>query len=125
MEEISSIFSIGINYIRYIRIADIVDILLVAYLIYKAIWFVRKTNSHNLARGILLLLFVLLASYILRRNCDLSRWLFFSSRNCGASWNVSAEVFLITGRYRVLYWKQRSRRQFSPAKTCLNPRQVL
>ena len=68
MEEISSIFSTGINYIRYIRIADIVDILLVAYLIYKAIWFVRKTNSHNLARGILLLLFVLLASYILRLN---------------------------------------------------------
>ena len=64
MEEISSIFSTGINYIRYIRIADIVDILLVAYLIYKAIWFVRKTNSHNLARGILLLLFVLLASYL-------------------------------------------------------------
>ena len=56
------------------------DILLVAYLIYKAIWFVRRTNSYNLAKGILVFLIVMLIanlfrlkmiSYVLRKAAEL------------------------------------------------------
>jgi diadenylate cyclase len=45
-------------------VADILDILIVAYIIYKAIWFVRRTNSYNVAKGILVILVALLLSYV-------------------------------------------------------------
>ena len=48
-----------------IRLADIVDILLVAYLIYKLIMLIRRTNSFRLARGILFILIALGLSRIL------------------------------------------------------------
>ena len=48
------------------RLADALDILIVAYLIFRVIMFVRKTNSYNLTKGILLLLAVLGLSYILQ-----------------------------------------------------------
>ncbi len=64
MEAIASLLSTAASYVKTIGIADAVDILIVAYLIYKAIQFVRKTNSRNLARGILLLVVVLIFSYI-------------------------------------------------------------
>ena len=48
-----------------IRIADILDILLVAYLIYKLIMLIRRTNSFRLARGILLILVALGLSGVL------------------------------------------------------------
>ena len=48
-----------------INLADIVDILLVAYLIYKLIMLVRRTNSFHLARGILLIVLALWLSGIL------------------------------------------------------------
>ena len=51
--------------ISTIRIADIVDILLVAYLIYKLIMLVRRTNSFRLARGVLLILVTLWLSGVL------------------------------------------------------------
>ena len=59
MEAISSMAAKAWNYLSTMGIADIVDILSVAYLIYKAIWFVRKTNSYNLAKGLIVLLVVL------------------------------------------------------------------
>lgn len=59
MEAISSMAAKAWNYLSTMGIADIVDILIVAYLIYKAIWFVRKTNSYNLAKGLIVLLVVL------------------------------------------------------------------
>ena len=42
-----------------IRITDILDILVVAYLIYKLIMLIRRTNSFPLARGVLLILVAL------------------------------------------------------------------
>ena len=56
MESIANLIKTAISYMKTIGISDFIDILIVAYLIYKAIWFVRKTNSYNLARGIMLLI---------------------------------------------------------------------
>ena len=50
MDAISSSISRATNYMMTIGIADFIDIIFVAYLIYEAILFVRKTNSYNLAR---------------------------------------------------------------------------
>ena len=66
MDSILNLLSTGLSYIRTIGIADAVDILIVAYLIYKLIGFVRRTNSRNVARGILLLAVVLVLSYLFR-----------------------------------------------------------
>ncbi len=80
MEWIKNAFAHTGNVISTIGAADVIDILIVAYLIYKAIWFVRKTNSYNLARGILLLLAVLglaeifelnMLSFLLRKAMEL------------------------------------------------------
>lgn len=69
-----------LNILSSVGIADIVDIIVVALIIYKLIMFVRKTNSHNLARAIILLLVVMLLaelfnlnmiSYFLRRVFEL------------------------------------------------------
>lgn len=61
MEAISNAF----RRVMTIGIADVIDILIVAYLIYKAIWFVRRTNSYNLAKGLILILAVLGLSELL------------------------------------------------------------
>ena len=52
--------------ISTIRIPDIVDILLVAYLIYKLIMLIRKTNSYRVARGLLMILIALWLSGVLK-----------------------------------------------------------
>ncbi|MDD6077123.1 MAG: TIGR00159 family protein, partial [Clostridiales bacterium] len=52
--------------ISTMRIPDIVDILLVAYLIYKLIMLIRKTNSYRVARGIVLILIALWLSGVLK-----------------------------------------------------------
>ena len=62
MEAIRTGIERSLNLLVTIGVADIIDILLVAYLIYKAIWFVRRTNSYNLAKGILVFLIVMLLS---------------------------------------------------------------
>lgn len=73
-------FSRSLNFISSIGLADIIDILIVAFLIYKLIMFVRKTNSHNPARAVIVLLLALgiaqiaklnMISYFLRRVFDL------------------------------------------------------
>lgn len=64
METVSTALGSSLNYIMTIGIADVVDIVIVAYLIFKAIWFVRKTNSFNLAKGLGIILIILWASYI-------------------------------------------------------------
>lgn len=66
MEAISTVTAKAWNYLTTMRIADIVDILIVAFLIYKAIGFVRKTNSYNLAKGLILILIMLGLSDILK-----------------------------------------------------------
>lgn len=63
-----------------ISIVDILDIAVVAFLLFKAIWFIRRTNSYNLAKGLIVLLLAFLASelmhltminYILRKGVEL------------------------------------------------------
>ena len=66
MEAISTVAAKAWNYLTTMGIADIVDILIVAFLIYKAIGFVRKTNSYNLAKGLILILIMLGLSDILK-----------------------------------------------------------
>ena len=66
MSALSNSLSGAVNYLLTIRISDFIDIIIVAYLIYKAIWFLRKTNSFNLAQGLLILLVVLWLSEVFR-----------------------------------------------------------
>ena len=66
MSALSNSISGAVNYLLTIRISDFIDIIIVAYLIYKAIWFLRKTNSFNLAQGLLILLVVLWLSEVFR-----------------------------------------------------------
>ncbi|MCR5088855.1 MAG: diadenylate cyclase CdaA [Oscillospiraceae bacterium] len=63
MESIMDLLGTTASYVKTIGLADIVDILIVAYLIYKAIFFIRKTNSYNIARSILLLAVAYVLSY--------------------------------------------------------------
>ena len=65
MDAIANLLGTAISYIKTIGITDAIDILIVAYLIYEVIDFVRRTNSRNVARGILLLVGVFLLSYVL------------------------------------------------------------
>ena len=76
MEAISK----AVNYLMTIGIADFIDIIIVAYLIYKAIWFVRRTNSYNLAKGLIIFLMALwlselfrltMINFLLRRTAEL------------------------------------------------------
>ncbi len=62
MEATRTALERSLNLLTTMGLADIIDILIVAYLIYKAIWFVRKTNSYNLAKGIIVFLLVMLIS---------------------------------------------------------------
>ena len=80
MEALRTAIERALNLITTMGIADIIDILVVAYLIYKAIWFVRRTNSYNLAKGIIVFLIVMLAadvfglkmiSFVLRKAAEL------------------------------------------------------
>lgn len=63
-----------------IGVSDFVDILIVAYLLYNTIWFVRNTNSKNLAKGIVLIIIALwlsdvckltMINYLLRKAVEL------------------------------------------------------
>lgn len=64
MEAIKNIFNIAFTDMKTMGFTDLLDIIIVAYLIYKVIWFVRKTNSHNIAKGIVFILIALWLSYI-------------------------------------------------------------
>lgn len=57
-DSISSFFSQIFFSIINIRIFDIIDILIVSFIIYKAIEFVRDTRSAQLVKGIIVLFFV-------------------------------------------------------------------
>lgn len=68
------------NYMATMGISDFVDIVIVAYLIYRAIWFIRKSSFINLTKGLILILIALWASeffdliminYILRKAVEL------------------------------------------------------
>ena len=80
MEVISSALEKATKYLMTIGVSDFIDIIIVAYLLYKSIWFVRRTNSYNLAKGIVLILAAFLLSdvshltminYLLRKAFEL------------------------------------------------------
>ena len=62
MDRITSALARAGNYMATMGIADFVDIIIVAYLIYRAIWFIRKSNFINLAKGLILVLMALWVS---------------------------------------------------------------
>lgn len=66
MDAIRSVFVTAFNDIKTMSVTDFLDVIIVAYLIYRVIWFVRKTNSNNLAKGVVLILIALWLSYILQ-----------------------------------------------------------
>lgn len=68
MELIRSIMNQALNMLTTIELSDVIDILIVAYLIYKALILIRKTNSTNLARGLFLLLAMFLLSEVFGLN---------------------------------------------------------
>ena len=80
MDSITNLLSRAGNYLTTIGISDFIDILIVAFLIYRVICFVKKSNFVNLAKGLLLILIVLwlsgefgliMINYILRRAVEL------------------------------------------------------
>lgn len=64
MEVFSNGLSRSVNYLSTMGISDFLDIIIVAYLIYKAIGFVRRTNSNNIAKGLVVFLLALWGSDI-------------------------------------------------------------
>ena len=59
-------FERAFNYLSTIGIADVFDILIVAIVIYELLMLIRKTNSSNLARGIIIYLVALWLSAIFK-----------------------------------------------------------
>lgn len=59
MEAISKAIEQNMGYLNTIGLADFIDILVVAFIIYKAIGFARRTNMQNLARGLVIFLVIL------------------------------------------------------------------
>ncbi len=76
MEAISSGFASAVNRLTTMGIWDVIDILILAYLIYRVIWFVRRTSSYNLTKGVL----VLLAAVVLANALDLTMIKFLLNR---------------------------------------------
>lgn len=66
MEAVRNVFITALNGIKTMGFTDFLDVIIVAYLIYKVIGFVRRTNSYNLAKGVVLILIALWLSYIFR-----------------------------------------------------------
>lgn len=64
MVTISNAFRNATHYLGLMGISDYIDILLVAYIIYRVIMFIRKTNSRNIAIGVLLFFLILWVSDI-------------------------------------------------------------
>ncbi len=65
MEQLTSFFTVLYNNLQLLRITDVIDIAIVAYIIYKVIMFVRKNHAFRVAKGVGVILLVLLASEIL------------------------------------------------------------
>lgn len=66
MELFRNMLERAINYMSTIGVSDILDILIVALLIYRVIILVRRTNTYNLARGLIVFLVALWISGIFR-----------------------------------------------------------
>ncbi len=59
MEQFKNSIIRTVYYLLSARVPDIIDILIVAFLIYKLIGFIRRTNSNKVAKGIVFLLLAL------------------------------------------------------------------
>ena len=59
MEQLKNSISQTVHYLLSARVPDILDILIVAFLIYKLIGIIRRTNSHKIANGLFIVIFVL------------------------------------------------------------------
>ena len=59
MDQLKNSIIRTVYYLLSARVPDIIDILIVAFLIYKLIGFIRKTNSNKVAKGIVFLLLAL------------------------------------------------------------------
>lgn len=57
-----NILSDGFNPILRMGLTDVLDILIVAFLVYKLIGLVRRTSTYKVARGLLVLIFLLILS---------------------------------------------------------------
>ena len=64
METLNNIYNYLLNFIQTVTFGDILDIAIIAIIIYKILSFVRKTNSANVIKGIILLLAVMWISSI-------------------------------------------------------------
>ena len=62
MEQFKNSIFQTVHYLLSARVPDLIDILLVAYLIYKLIGVIRRTNSHTIAKGVIIVLMVLWVS---------------------------------------------------------------
>lgn len=65
MEWLGNIIDILRNLLLTITVWDVVDMIIIAYLIYRVLTFVRKTNSMNVVKGIILLIAIMWLSNIL------------------------------------------------------------
>ena len=72
MDKITNALGRAGNYLATMGISDFIDIIIVAYLIYRIIWFIRKSSFINLAKGLILVLVALWASeFFLRKTVEL------------------------------------------------------
>ena len=62
MEQFKESILRTVHYLLSARVPDIIDILIVAFLIYKLIGLIRRTNSSKVAQGVVIFLFVLWVS---------------------------------------------------------------
>ncbi|MEG1316090.1 MAG: TIGR00159 family protein, partial [Oscillospiraceae bacterium] len=66
MEQFKDAIMQTVHYLMLLSLPDIIDILIVAFIIYKLVGLIRKTNSHRVAKGIVIILFALWVSDWLR-----------------------------------------------------------
>ncbi|MGM9522072.1 MAG: diadenylate cyclase CdaA [Oscillospiraceae bacterium] len=65
MDKLDDFLNFLFNFIQTVTFWDLLDIAIIAFIIYKVLTFVRKTNSGNVIKGIMLLLAVMWLSSIL------------------------------------------------------------
>jgi len=65
MELVKEVINFLSNFIQTITIWDVLDMAIIAFLIYKLLTFVRKTNSMNVLKGIILLIAILWLSSVM------------------------------------------------------------
>ncbi len=68
MEVVSMAFDGVMRYIGTVKLTDWLDIVLMAYLLYRALKLVGVSRAANLGRGVLVFLGILLISYVFRLN---------------------------------------------------------